>query len=119
MSEAWGSCTSEETHWRDTARTPTLWMPDGTIVLLLPAIFLDLFTGLHHIPTVLIFFALTYYLVIAFVLKMPLFRSFKWLRWTFFPKIRPSRRPVYIRKSYDLMGIGSWRLTKLYEEGDK
>jgi hypothetical protein len=110
---------SDESHWRDTARTPTLWMFDGTIILLLPAIFLDLFTGLHPIPTVLIVFALIYYVMIAFVLKMSLFRSFKWLRWTIFPKIRPSRRPIFIRESYDIMGIGSWRLTKHYEEGDK
>ena len=110
---------NEESHWRDTARTPTLWMFDGSIVLMMPAIFLDLFTGMHPIPTAIILFVLAYYILIAFVLKMSLFRSIKWLRWTFSPKNRPSRRPVFVRETYDIMGIGSWRLTKLYEEGDK
>ena len=98
-------------HWRDTARTPTFWIFDATILLLIPYLLLILFFGLPPAPTVIFVLILLYYLFCALWLRMPVFASFKLLRWKIAPKRRPSRRPVFIQQGYDIQGRSSWRLT--------
>jgi hypothetical protein len=85
-------------------------MFDGSIVLLVPVLMLLLFLGLPALPTVLFYFLLGYYVVIAFVLRMSLMTSLQYIKWNILPKKRPARRPLYIRQAYDIMGIASWRL---------
>lgn len=105
--------------WRDTSRTPTLFMFDASIVMLVPLLLIDLFVGLERVLTVIFFLLLSYYLIAAFVLRMPIFVSFQYLKWNLMPKKRPSRRPVFVRRAYDIMGIASWRLSENDQRSDK
>ncbi len=99
--------------WRDTSRTPTLYMFDASIVILVPCLLMIIFFGFPAIPTVLFLLALAYYVVIALVLKMSLITSLQYLKWNILPKKRPSRRPVYVRRAYDIQGIGTaWRVAE-------
>jgi hypothetical protein len=98
-------------HWRDTARSPTFFVFDATVLLLIPYLLFIMFFGLPPAPTVIFLIIIGYYVFCALGLRMTLLTSFKFLRWKLAPKRRPSRRPVYIREAYDIQGISSWRIT--------
>jgi len=45
---------------------------------------------------------------------MSLITSLQFIKWNILPKKRPARRPVFVRRAYDIQGISTaWRVAEL------